>query len=214
MEVHDKLAQVRAYVDSARSVPMSASAMVNRSELAGMLAELASLLPADLAEADKVLAERAALLEAARAEADGLAATARARQAELVEEHEIVAAARAEAERLVAEADAQAAETRHEAEDYADERLANIELVLERLLTAVRGGRDHLSHLAEAQAPTAGLKVSDLALATPTPRRPDGDTGNGTSTTADAASSPERSSPQRSSPERSSLEQEDATATP
>jgi hypothetical protein len=160
MEVHDKLAELRAYVEAARSVPMSASVMVNRGELRTLLDELAALLPADLAEADKLLAERRDVLGVARAEADRLVAEARERQRELVAEHELVVAAGAEAERIVAAARAQAQEIRSDAEDYADERLANIELVLERLLTAVKGGRDHLSNLAEVHAAHAGIWAS------------------------------------------------------
>jgi F0F1-type ATP synthase membrane subunit b/b' len=154
MEVQDKLHQIVRYVESARSVPMSTSAMVNREQLLAMLEELAALLPAGLAKADQVLAERTELLDDARREADELLADARRRQDELLTDHELLLAAKAEADRLSTEAQEQANEIRHEAEDYADVRLANVEVVLDRLLTAVRGGREHLSHLAETHAET------------------------------------------------------------
>jgi hypothetical protein len=153
-KLNDKLAEIVRYVQSARSVPMSTSAMVNRAELLSMLQELAELLPAEVADAEKVLAERNQLLDEARALAEQLVADARQRQADLVTEHEVALAARAEADRLLDEAREHANEIRHEAEDYADVRLANVEVVLDRLLTAVRGGREHLAHLAGSYAAT------------------------------------------------------------
>jgi vacuolar-type H+-ATPase subunit H len=154
MEVREKLDAIVRYVESARSVPMSTSAMVNRAELLQMLRELAELLPARLADAEKVFAERRELLDEARAEAERLLADARRRQAELLTDHEIVRAAQAEADRLLSEAHEKSNEIRHEAEDYADVRLANVEVVLDRLLTAVRGGREHLAQLAGSHAET------------------------------------------------------------
>jgi vacuolar-type H+-ATPase subunit H len=149
MEVQDKLHQIVRYVEGARSVPMSASAMVNRGELLGLLAELAELIPANLARAEKVLAERTKLLDQATREAAELLEDARRHRDELLAGDEVVLAAKAEADRLLSEARTQANNIRHEAEDYADVRLANVEVVLDRLLTAVRGGREHLAQLAE-----------------------------------------------------------------
>jgi vacuolar-type H+-ATPase subunit H len=154
MEVRQKLDEIVQYVESARSVPMSTSAMVNRAELLQMLGKLAELLPAGLADAEKVLAERTELLDDARVEAEQLLADARRRQAELLTDHEIVRAARVEADRVLSEAREQSNEIRREAEDYADVRLANVEVVLDRLLTAVRGGREHLAQLAGSHAAT------------------------------------------------------------
>jgi vacuolar-type H+-ATPase subunit H len=156
MEVREKLDDIVRYVESARSVPMSTSAMVNRAELLQMLGELAELLPARLADAEKVFAERRELLDEARAESERLLADARRRQAELLTDHEIVRAAQAEADRLLSDAHEKSNEIRHEAEDYADVRLANVEVVLDRLLTAVRGGREHLAQLAGSHAETLG----------------------------------------------------------
>src|SRR5690606_17192600 len=46
----DKIEEIRRTIENARSMPMSASCVVNRTELLEDLAELAELFPAELAE--------------------------------------------------------------------------------------------------------------------------------------------------------------------
>lgn len=135
MDVHTKLSEIRKVIADARTMPMSTSAVVNRTEVLALVDELRDMLGAALAEGDRVVAERDAVLGQAGAEAA-----------------EIVAAAEQERERLVAadtvstdskqEADA----LRRETDEYVDHRLATFELTLTRTLAAVQRGRERLHH--------------------------------------------------------------------
>ncbi len=188
MDVHDKIAEVIAFVEAARSVPMSSSAVVNRPELLAMLTELQQQLPDTLSSADQVLADRDKVLAEAREEAEVIVEEGRIRQGELVKAQAVVAAADAEAVRVRATAMAEAEVTKREANDFADARMANFEVVLARLLEAVRGGREHLANAEylpdlnadleggsiPAEATSSGPASDDPASSAPDDRDPAG----------------------------------------
>ena len=58
MYVHDKLDEIVAYLESARAMPMSSSAVVNRSELLARLDAVRAMLPGSLRAAEMVLDQR------------------------------------------------------------------------------------------------------------------------------------------------------------
>jgi hypothetical protein len=142
--VQDKLDQLARLVENARSMPMSASCIVNRAEVLALVDELRELLPSELREAEWVLTDRDEVIEAGRKEAEKIVAGARAEATRLVSRTEVVQAATREAERITAEATENARQTRVEVEDYVDTKLANFEVVLHKTLTAVEKGRDKL----------------------------------------------------------------------
>ncbi len=133
MNVHVKLAEIRKAVAAARTMPLSTSAVVNRSELLTAVDELREMLTAALAESDQVLAERDAVLARARSEAGDIVAAAERERDRLVADHDVSAVSKQEAEAL-----------RRETDDYVDERLATFELTLTRTLAAVQRGRERL----------------------------------------------------------------------
>ena len=143
--VQSKLAEITSLVEAARAMPMSASCVVNRGELLGMLDELREKLPAALAEADEVLADRDAVVEEGRAEAEQLLAEAEQERQRILAQHDLVVQAQQEAARIVEEARYQADAMRMEVEDYVDAKLANFEIVLNKTLSAVARGREKLS---------------------------------------------------------------------
>ncbi len=57
MEIHEKIDELIVLVEDARSVPMSASCVVNRSDLLDRLDAIRSLLPVELQRADSLLAD-------------------------------------------------------------------------------------------------------------------------------------------------------------
>ena len=57
-DVIRRLDALRNAVDAARSVPMSASVMINRNELMALLGELESTIDATLSQATEVVGER------------------------------------------------------------------------------------------------------------------------------------------------------------
>lgn len=147
MDVHDKLDELTATVENARSMPMSASCIVNRGELLGMLEELRELLPEEFRHAQMLLQDREAVVDEGRREAGRLIEEAEVERARLVSEAEIVAEAVRQAEQIRAAAAQEAQAMRHEVDDYVDTKLANFEVVLDKTLAAVHRGRDKLRGL-------------------------------------------------------------------
>lgn len=160
-EVHAKLAEVVGVVESAKSVPMSASCLVHRADLLGLLAELEQLLPETITRAQEVLGDRESVLAEGRREAEKIVAAAQAERQRLVEATEVHREATAEAERVLDEARAAAEAMRLEVEDYVDAKLANFEIVLTKTLSAVERGREKLSGRHELEA----LGDADRAVA-------------------------------------------------
>ncbi|MBX5448359.1 MAG: hypothetical protein IRZ27_07530 [Acidothermus cellulolyticus] len=144
MELTEKLDEIVAHIEGARSVPMSASCIVNRAQLLAMLDELRELLPEELRRAQHILAERDQVIAEGRREAERIIEEALRERAQLVAESEIHRAAAEEAERLLDEARREAGEMRREVDDYIDTRLANFEIVLNKTLAAVLRGREKL----------------------------------------------------------------------
>ena len=145
MESLDKLQLAISMVEEARSVPLSASCVVHRGELLGILDEVKVFLPSDLDNASKVLTDRDSIIEEGRTSAEQLIAMAREEAARLVEQTEIVIAARAEAERIVSQAHQIAQEQRDEVDSYIDSRLATLEVILTKTMDAVVKGRERIA---------------------------------------------------------------------
>ncbi|KUL39822.1 cell division initiation protein [Streptomyces sp. NRRL F-4489] len=144
MDVQKKLDEIVAAVGSARSVPMSASCVVNRAELLAMLEDVRTALPGSLAQAQELLGGREQMVEEARAEAERIIESAHSRRGSLISDTEVVRQAQEEADRILAEARQEAEEIRAQADDYVDSKLANFEVVLTKTIGSVDRGREKL----------------------------------------------------------------------
>jgi cell division septum initiation protein DivIVA len=145
VDVQAKLAEIREAVETARSMPMSSSAVVNRAEILGMLDELQDTIGQALSESNKVVAEREGVVDEGRKEADLIIHEAKNERDRLVSDTEVFRLAQYQAERLVNDAKTEGEALRAETDEYVDTKLANFEISLERTLEAVRRGRDRLS---------------------------------------------------------------------
>ncbi|AEW96765.1 MULTISPECIES: hypothetical protein [Streptomycetaceae] len=144
MDVQKKLDEIVAAVEGARSMPMSASCVINRAELLAMVRDLQAALPEALSRAEAVIGDREQVVAEARAEADRVIAAAHEERAALISGTEVARHAQEEADRLLAEARAEADEVRAEADEYVDSKLANFEVVLTKTLGSVDRGREKL----------------------------------------------------------------------
>lgn len=144
MDVQKKLDEIVAAVSSARSMPMSASCVVNRAELLAMLEEVRAALPDSLAQAQELIGGREEMVEQARQEAERIIQDAHAERGSLISDTEIARRSQAEADRILSEARREAEEVRAEADDYVDSKLANFEVVLTKTLGSVGRGREKL----------------------------------------------------------------------
>lgn len=144
MDVHDKLDQITALMHDARAMPMSASALVNRAEVIGLLDELRELLPEQLHDADVLLSDREAVVEQGRSQAELMVTNAQAEHDRLVEQTEVMMAARERAAALQLTAQAESQRLLAQADDYVDQKLAEFEIALDQLTQQVHRGRERL----------------------------------------------------------------------
>ncbi|WP_309095142.1 ATP synthase F0 subunit B [Streptomyces sp.] len=144
MDVQKKLDEIVTTVSGARSMPMSASCVVNRAELLAMLEELRAALPDSLAQAQELIGGREQMVEQARQEAQRIIESAHAERGSLISDTEVARRSQAEADRILAEARKEAEEIRAEADEYVDSKLANFEVVLTKTLGSVGRGREKL----------------------------------------------------------------------
>ncbi|MEV4975172.1 ATP synthase F0 subunit B [Streptomyces scopuliridis] len=144
MDVQKKLDEIVDAVGSARSMPMSASCVVNRAELLAMLEEVREALPGSLAQAQELIGGREQLAEQARQEAERIIEAAHAQRTGLISDTAVARQSQEEADRILAEARRDAEEIRAEADDYVDSKLANFEVVLTKTIGSVDRGREKL----------------------------------------------------------------------
>jgi cell division septum initiation protein DivIVA len=142
--IDELLFELRDMVEHARTMPMSASVLVNREEVLGLLDEILGAFPEELRQARWLLKERDDFVFQARREADEILEAARVQVERMVERTEIMREARRVAQRTVDDADAQARRIRLECEDYIDQKLGEFEVVLDRTMQAVQQGRQRL----------------------------------------------------------------------
>jgi cell division septum initiation protein DivIVA len=162
VSVEDRLADVRRLVEEARTMPMSASVMVNRDDLLTRLAALEAEVRQALAEAEQVTADKDGVVDEGRREAEGLLASARDEQQRLASETEVLRTAQEQADTQVDDARREADALREEADAYVDHKLAGFEVALERTLETVRRGRERL-----ASRESTGRRVDPDAEAAP-----------------------------------------------
>lgn len=144
MDVQKKLDEIVSSVSGARSMPMSASCVVNRAELLAMLEEVRAALPDSLAQAQELIGGREHMVEQARQEAERIISTAHAERGSLISDTEVARRSQAEADRILTEARQEAEDVRAEADDYVDSKLANFEVVLTKTIGSVGRGREKL----------------------------------------------------------------------
>ncbi|MDQ6697503.1 MAG: hypothetical protein M3Z46_08610 [Actinomycetota bacterium] len=140
----DLLHRVADVIESARPMPLSSSAMVNKEELLDLVHEAIDTLPDEVREARWLLKEREEYLAKMRVDGDEILGAARARSERMVQRTEVVKAAEHRARRIREGAEADARRMRRECEDFCDQKLASFEIVLERTLKLVASGRDKL----------------------------------------------------------------------
>jgi cell division septum initiation protein DivIVA len=145
MDVVENIEAAIAIVEEARSVPLSASCVINRSELLQLLDQIKVSFPSDLAEAISIRREKASILEQAHIQADAVIQQARDEVSRLIEQTAIVSSARKEAAKILSDAKAESERDRAEIEEYIDSRLANLEVILNKTLDVISKGRDQLN---------------------------------------------------------------------
>jgi cell division septum initiation protein DivIVA len=145
----DRIDEIIAFIEGARSVPMSRNCIVDRGEMIGLLDQIRGDLPSEMRRATALLDERDKILEAGRREAERIITEAEQEHARLVSINEITVSSEHEGARIVAAARAEAQRLRDEVDEYVDTALANFEQFLTRSLASIERGRDKMHALRE-----------------------------------------------------------------
>jgi vacuolar-type H+-ATPase subunit H len=146
----DRIDEIIALVEGARSVPMSrTNCVVDRGDMIAQLDQLRNDLPDELRRSAALLEERDKILAAGRNEAERIIADGEAEHTRLVSINEVTVSAEHEAARIIAEARSEGQRLREEVDDYVDTALANFEQFLTRSLASIERGRDKMHALRE-----------------------------------------------------------------
>jgi len=144
-DIDARLHDLRAAVEEARSMPMSSSVMINRSEFLELLGSLEAAIDRTLSQATEVVGDREAVLAEGVTQAEEIVRAAELEREVLVSDTDIFRLAELRAAEITESANKAAAELQAETDEYVEAKLANFELTLERTLELVRRGRAQLS---------------------------------------------------------------------
>lgn len=139
------LRELRELMSQAKSVPMSASCMVNRGEALDLIDKAMRALEGDVGEAQRVAATSLETLERAQAEAAQIIKAAEEKAAFLAGQTPVMEQAKRKASALENRAVVEAEELRREADAYVDGRIAAFEASLAKTMSQVRTMRQRLS---------------------------------------------------------------------
>ena len=143
--VESVLHQLLDLIAAAKSMPLSSSVMVSREEVISLVQAALDSLPEELRQARWLLREREEFMAERTREAEALMDEVRAQAEHMVQRTEIVRQANAVAQRILDDANEEARTLRHQAEDFVDQKLAGMEIVLDRLTRTVQAGRAKLA---------------------------------------------------------------------
>jgi regulator of protease activity HflC (stomatin/prohibitin superfamily) len=151
----EKLAYLRELILNARAMPMSASCVINRSDVLAAIDDVIDNLPDEIADAQQVIDTSASKVAEGEAEAGRILAEAREHAASLAQHSEVVRVAEQVAAQMRSEAAQEAAALRREIDEFIDARMASFESVLHKTASQVRTARARL-------AERSGLDTGEL----------------------------------------------------
>lgn len=142
MDALEIIEKIEEFLDKSKKMPFTLNIIVNENEIYEMLDELRNVLPEEFRQARWIVKEREGMIEESKRQSERIIREAKERADMLVNETEILKNATRKSEDMLAVAEARSRTIRLEAEDYADEKLANLEAALHKILSAIEKGRE------------------------------------------------------------------------
>lgn len=142
--LQDLIDDMLAYLEEAKSMPLSTNVLVEKDVFASMLEQLRSELPDELRAARWMVREREAFIARTNERAHEIIERARSESRRLVSDSYVLAEAVEEANILVRRAEGEARRLRLEAEDEIERQLEEIEALMAELLTRTHAAREEL----------------------------------------------------------------------
>ncbi|SPT52586.1 Uncharacterised protein [Actinomyces bovis] len=130
---------------TARNMPMSSSALVNRDQALELVEKARRAVPTSVRRAGAVLADADSVLAQGRADSDKILRRAHEEAERLVSAENITRLAVERADEIVAAAEAKATELRQGADQYAERSLAGLYEEVGRIAEQIRSGREVLA---------------------------------------------------------------------
>src|SRR5918999_5375656 len=112
MDLIERIDELQVLVEEAKSVPLSSSAVIDRTEFLELLAQLKQEVPEEVRQARWMSRDRDELMDRARKEGERIIQEAREQRDRLLSRTEIVHSAQREAEGIVGEAKERAGKMR------------------------------------------------------------------------------------------------------
>ena len=157
-ELTELVDEMILYVQQARAVPLSGSAMVDRGEFLDMLQRLRTELPEELRAARWMVRERETFIAKTNERAAEIMRRAKEHAAQMVTETQVMNEAVEEANHLVRNAEGEAMRLRLEAEDLTEATFERLDHMLTGLLEEVR---IHRRELHESRPPPPDVPLSE-----------------------------------------------------
>lgn len=138
------VAQLRAMIEHARAMPLSSSAVINRTEVLAAIDLIEASLPRAFAESNRVYAQRDEVLARARRDAERIIVEASVEREKMMSDSDVYKVSTTKLAALEEQARRERDELRRETDEYVDGRLAQLEVELTRTLDALARGRARL----------------------------------------------------------------------
>lgn len=149
-------------IANARSMPMSASVIINRQAAQHLIERARDAVPTAVHRAEKIVADADAVLAEGRAESERLVQYAQEESERLVAGENIVRMANDRADSIVAAAEDKAASLRYGADEYSDRALASLEAEVAKVAEQIRAGREVLAgRLGDGSGMDQSVEVQD-----------------------------------------------------
>ena len=139
------LDELDTLIASARSMPMSASAIVHRQDALELIEKARESVPRAVRRAEQIVADADAVLAQGKAEAERIVLRAQEEAERLAASENVVRMANDRADAIVSTAEERAGALRRGADEYSDLSLAFLEAEISRLAEQVRAGREVLA---------------------------------------------------------------------
>ena len=144
MDIMSLIDRLEDYVTTAKKIPLTNTVVVDEQKVYDVIDQIRANFPEEIKQARWIVKERQEMIEEAEKEAKQILEDAKEQAKGLAGESEVVKLAEKQSNEILEDARNKEREIRLSAEDYADEMLANLEVNLGKLLTAVQRGRDRL----------------------------------------------------------------------
>ena len=147
------LEDISSVLDEARSLPLSANIVVNKARLKELLNMAIQVLPDNIITADRVVAEAETVIDKAnnqseeiinraKSQAEDIIARAHEQAKSLVSSERIIMLANENADKIIEKAEENSHKLAQGADQYCDDRLYEIEELLEAISRQVTAGRE------------------------------------------------------------------------